>query len=65
MLHIPLLCAFGEHPSVADDRLYFKSFSNIYILGVFTEKLSRKSLECYIVHIPITTSSHVTSVTSE
>ena len=38
---------------------------NIYILGVFTEKLYSKPLEHNVVYIPITTSSHMMSVTSE
>ena len=36
----------------------------IYILGVFTEGPYSKPLERYVVYIPITTSSHDTSMTS-
>ena len=36
-------------------------FSNIYILGVFTEKPFSKPLECNIVYIPIISLSHATS----
>ena len=37
----------------------------IYILGVFTEKPNNKLLERNVVYITITTSSHVTSLTSK
>ena len=33
-------------------------FLCIYILGVFTEKPYSKPLECNVIYIPITTSSH-------
>ena len=36
----------------------------LYIHGVLTEKPNSKPYECNIVYIPISTSSHVTSVTS-
>ena len=42
-----------------------KLYSNIYILGVFTEKPYSKSLERNVVYIPITKSSHMTSKTSK
>ena len=38
-------------------------FFNIYILGVFAEKPHSKSLEHNLVYIPITTLSHMMSVT--
>ena len=38
---------------------------NIYILGIFTEKPYSKPLERNVVYIPITTSSHTTSMTSK
>ena len=38
---------------------------SLYILGVFTEKPKSKSLERNVVYIQITTSSHVTSMTSK
>ena len=38
---------------------------NIDILGVFAEKPYRKSLECNVVYIPITTSSCATLIKSK
>ena len=39
-------------------------FGNIYILGVFTHMPYGKLSERNVVYIPITTSSHATSMTS-
>ena len=40
-------------------------FTNIFILGVFTEKPYNKPLERKVVYILITTSGHATSLTSK
>ena len=40
-------------------------FIDIYILGVSTEKPLNKPLERNVAYIPITTSSHATSMTSK
>ena len=41
------------------------SYLFIYILGVFTEKTYSKSLASNAVYIPMTTLSHVASLTSK
>ena len=60
-----LNCIFIPY-SLLDKMKFRKLFSSLYnyILGVFTEKPQDKSMERKVLYIPITTSSHATSLPS-